>query len=168
MPYEDRGGAAMMIGMSDLIEILALVCTGLYAGYMLAFLSGVMPALKEVDDASFTLVMRTVNRKVPGPFFLLLFLGSLGFPAVSFFVAPEARNGSGGTFVGIAAVCALVGHLITSGGNVPLNNALKSSRDQGDERAARAAFEGRWNALHGARTLFAVAAFVLMAVALPR
>lgn len=155
-----------MIGMSETLEIFALICTGLYAGFMLAFLSGVMPALKEVDDAaSYTLVMRAVNRKVPGPLFLLLFLGSLAFPAVSFFVAPEARDGSGAALVGAAAVCALVGHLITSGGNVPLNSALESSRGRGDERAARTAFEGRWNALHGARTLFAVAAFVLVALA---
>ncbi|MFI1564657.1 hypothetical protein ACH4ZX_16675 [Streptomyces sp. NPDC020490] len=33
-----------MIGMSKALEILALLCTGLYAGYMLAFLSGVMPS----------------------------------------------------------------------------------------------------------------------------
>ncbi|CAL9517124.1 hypothetical protein SUDANB58_03769 [Streptomyces sp. enrichment culture] len=158
----------MMIGMSETLEILALVCTGLYAGYMFAFLSGVMPALKEVDDAPFTLVMRGINRKVPGPLFLLLFLGSLVFPAASWFVAPDGREAGAGTLVGIAAVCALVGHLITSGGNVPLNNALESSRDRGDERAARTAFEGRWNALHGVRTLFAVAAFVLMAVAVGR
>lgn len=154
-----------MICMSEVLEVLSLVSTGLYAGYMLAFQSGVMPALKEVDDASFTLVMRTVNRKVPGPVFLLLFLGSLALPAASFFVAPEARDGSGTALVGIAAGCALVGHLITAGGNVPLNNALESSRHQRDERAAREAFEGRWNALHGVRTLFAVGAFVLMAVA---
>ncbi|MFI1567399.1 anthrone oxygenase family protein [Streptomyces sp. NPDC020490] len=121
-----------------------------------------------MDDASFTLVMRTVNRKVPGPLFLLLFLGSLAFPAVSFFVAPEARDESEGTLVGVAALCALAGHLITSSGNVPLNNALESSRGRGDERAARMAFEGRWNALHGVRTLLAVAAFVLVAAALAR
>ncbi|MCQ0002775.1 DUF1772 domain-containing protein [Streptomyces sudanensis] len=149
--------------MSEVLEMLALVCTGLYAGYMFAFRSGVMPALGEVDDASFTLVMRTVNRKVPGPLFLLLLLGSLVFPAASSFVGPEARDGSETALMGAAAVCALVGHLITVAGNVPLNDALESSRGEGDEQAARKAFEARWNALHGVRTLFAVAAFVLAA-----
>ncbi|WP_432105292.1 DUF1772 domain-containing protein [Streptomyces sp. bgisy091] len=154
--------------MSEILEICALVCTGLYAGYMFAFLSGVMPALKEVDDATFTLVMRGINRKVPGPLFLLLFLGSPAFPAASWFVAPDGRAGSAGALVGAAAVCALTGHLITSAGNIPLNNALESSRGQGDERTARVAFEKRWNALHLVRTLFAVAAFALMAVAVVR
>ncbi|MFH9298367.1 DUF1772 domain-containing protein [Streptomyces sp. NPDC017520] len=151
--------------MPEVLEILALACTGLYAGYMLAFLSGVMPALKEVDDASFTLIMRTVNRKVPGPLFLVLFLGSLAFPVASFFVEPDGRVGGDTALVGVAAVCALVGHLVTSGGNVPLNNALESSKGRGDERSARTAFEGRWNALHALRTLLAAAAFVLVAVA---
>lgn len=154
-----------MIAMPEVLEILALACTGLYAGYMLAFLSGVMPALKEVDDASFTLIMRTVNRKVPGPLFLVLFLGSLAFPVASFFVEPDGRVGGDTALVGVAAVCALVGHLVTSGGNVPLNNALESSEGRGDERSARTAFEGRWNALHALRTLLAAAAFVLVAVA---
>ncbi|UZI27627.1 DUF1772 domain-containing protein [Streptomyces sp. VB1] len=151
--------------MPEVLEILALACTGLYAGYMLAFMSGLMPALKEVDDASFTLVMRTVNRKVPGPLFLVLFLGSLAFPVASFFVEPDGRAGGGTALVGAAAVCALVGHLVTSGGNVPLNNALDSSKGRGDERSARTAFEGRWNALHALRTLLAAAAFVLVAMA---
>ncbi|WP_258044519.1 DUF1772 domain-containing protein [Streptomyces sp. SM11] len=151
--------------MPEVLEILALACTGLYAGYMLAFLSGVMPALKEVDDASFTLIMRTVNRKVPGPLFLVLFLGSLAFPVASFFVEPDGRAGGDTALVGVAAVCALVGHLVTSGGNVPLNNALEASKGRGDERSARTAFEGRWNALHALRTLLAAAAFVLVAVA---
>ncbi|MBM7054422.1 DUF1772 domain-containing protein [Streptomyces sp. RHZ10] len=155
----------MMIAMPEVLEILALACTGLYAGYMIAFMSGVMPALKEVDDASFTLVMRVVNRKVPGPLFLLLFLGSLAFPAASFFVEPDGRAAVDTTLVGVAAVCALVGHLITSGGNVPLNNALEASKGRGGDRAARTAFEGRWAALHVLRTLCATAAFVLVALA---
>ncbi|BFP51205.1 DUF1772 domain-containing protein [Streptomyces sp. CMC78] len=155
----------MMIVMPEVLEILALACTGLYAGYMVAFMSGVMPALKEVDDASFTLVMRAVNRKVPGPLFLLLFLGSLALPVASFFVAPDGRASGDTTLMGVAAGCALVGHLITSGGNVPLNNALESSKGRGDERGARTAFEGRWSALHALRTLFAAAAFGLVAVA---
>ncbi|MET9768074.1 DUF1772 domain-containing protein [Streptomyces sp. NPDC006415] len=151
--------------MPEVLEILALACTGLYSGYMIAFMSGVMPALKEVDDASFTLVMRVVNRKVPGPLFLLLFLGSLAFPAASFFVEPDGRAAVDTTLVGVAAVCALVGHLITSGGNVPLNNALEASKGRGGDRAARTAFEGRWAALHVLRTLCATAAFVLVALA---
>ncbi|MFE2974862.1 anthrone oxygenase family protein [Streptomyces sp. NPDC059258] len=151
--------------MPEVLEILALACTGLYAGYMIAFMSGVMPALKEVDDASFTLVMRVVNRKVPGPLFLLLFLGSLAFPAASFFVEPDGRAAGDTTLVGVAAACALVGHLITSGGNVPLNNALEASKGRGGDRAARSAFEGRWTALHVLRSLCATAAFVLVALA---
>ncbi|MGW4237892.1 hypothetical protein ACWEJP_13820 [Streptomyces sp. NPDC004749] len=41
---------------------------------------------------------------------------------------------------------------------------MESSRESGDEQAARKAFEARWNTLHGIRTMFAVAAFALMTV----
>ncbi|WP_307847636.1 anthrone oxygenase family protein [Streptomyces sp. F63] len=104
-----------------------------------------------------------MNRKVPGPLFLALFLGSVAFPAAAFFVAPEARDGSGAGLAA-AAACALAGHLITAFGNVPLNNALERSHGRGDERAARGAFEARWNTLHRCRTVLAAAAFVLVAV----
>lgn len=50
-------------------------------------------------------------------------------------------------------------------GNIPLNNALAAS-EGGDDSAARAAFESRWNTLHQVRTAFALVACVLLAVAL--
>ncbi|MFG3044924.1 anthrone oxygenase family protein [Streptomyces sp. NPDC048202] len=106
-----------------------------------------------------------MNRKVPGPLFLLLFLGSPVLPLVSCFVAPEGRGGNATLLLGAAAACALVGHTITAVGNIPLNNALDSSRERGDERAARTAFEGRWRTLNTVRTLFATGAFVLTALA---
>ncbi|MFD4790758.1 anthrone oxygenase family protein [Streptomyces sp. NPDC058459] len=51
---------------------------------------------------------------------------------------------------------------------MPLNNALESWRAQDDERAARTAFEGRWRLPHTVRTLFAVGAFVMTALAVSR
>ncbi|MGW7575773.1 anthrone oxygenase family protein [Streptomyces sp. NPDC054765] len=148
--------------MSDALVVCALACTGLYAGYLLAFQSGVMPAFRTLPDDRFTETMREVNRKVPGPLFLLLFLGSVGLPTASWFVAPEGRDDGAQLLVAVAAGCAAVGHLVTAAGNVPLNSALEAARDRGGQQAARQAFEGRWNALHAVRTLFAVVAFVLM------
>lgn len=148
--------------MSGALVLLAIVSTGLYAGYMLAFSTGVMPALGELDDAQFTSAMRMVNRKVPRALFLLLLVGSVALPTVSLVLRPDGRESDEQLMVAAAAVCALVGHLITIAGNVPLNNALEGSRDSTDQHAARTAFESRWNRLHTVRTLFAVLAFVLM------
>ncbi|GFM97244.1 hypothetical protein Sfulv_20550 [Streptomyces fulvorobeus] len=61
-----------------------------------------------------------------------------------------------------ALVCAVVSHLITVIGNVPLNNALAGA-EGGDDAAARAAFEPRWNTLHRVRTVLSTASFVLLA-----
>ncbi|MGW6721060.1 anthrone oxygenase family protein [Streptomyces sp. NPDC054995] len=64
-----------------------------------------------------------------------------------------------------ALICSVVGHLITVLGNIPFNNALAAS-EGGDDSAARAAFESRWNTLHRVRTVLSLAAFVLLVVAL--
>lgn len=154
-----------MAPMADVLVMCALACTGLYAGYMLAFQAGVMPALRSLSDDRFTETMREVNRVVPGPLFLLLFLGSVGLPVVSWLVAPEDRESSQQLLVVAAAVAALAGHLVTAVGNVPLNNALEAARGHDEQRAAREAFERRWNALHAVRTLLALSAFVLLATA---
>lgn len=61
-------------------------------------------------------------------------------------------------------VCAVLNHLVTMGGNVPLNNALASATSSPDSEV-RVSFESKWNALHLVRTLFTVAAFALMVAA---
>ncbi|MGW9122106.1 anthrone oxygenase family protein [Streptomyces sp. NPDC055663] len=149
----------MSSSLSSLFLVLAVIATGLYAGFMLTFLIAIMPGIAELPDERFTAAMRRFNEKVPGPAFLVLFLGVIAFPAV------VAIGGDGGTdrVLAVAAlVCAVAGHLITIAGNIPLNKALAES--EGDDSAARAAFESRWNRLHRVRTLLSLAAFALLAV----
>ncbi|MGW2176497.1 anthrone oxygenase family protein [Streptomyces sp. NPDC001732] len=148
----------MSSSLESLFLALAVITTGLYAGFMLTFLIAVMPGLAVLSDERFTDAMRRFNEKVPGPLFLLLFLGVIAFPAVVVF---------GGTdrVVALAALaCAIGSHLITIVGNIPLNNRLAQS-EGGDDSAARTAFEGPWNRLHRVRTLLSLAAFALLAVA---
>jgi len=152
----------MMYPMSSSLEslflALAVITTGLYAGLMLTFLTSIMPGLAILPDERFTDAMRRFNEKVPGPFFLLLFFGVIAFPAVVVF----GDYGVDRVLALAALACAVGSHLITIAGNVPLNNRLAQS-EGGDESAARAAFEGRWNRLHRVRTLLSLAAFVLLA-----
>jgi uncharacterized membrane protein len=155
-----------MNGMATLLLALAVVSTGLYAGFFLIFQTGIMPALATLTDEQFVPAMRRINEKVPRGAFMLSFLGSLGFPLAVLFVPVDGRTATDRWLVVAALVCAFVGHVITSAGNVPLNNALAAAENS--PRAARdvrAAFEGKWNALHLVRTLFALAAFVLMVCA---
>ncbi|MGW0933406.1 anthrone oxygenase family protein [Streptomyces sp. NPDC002666] len=147
--------------MASLFLTLAVITTGLYAGFMLTFLVAIMPGLAALSDEGFTAAMRRFNEKVPGPVFLVLFLGVIAFPAVAVFT----EYGEGGwPLVAAALACAVVSHLVTIAGNIPLNQALAES-EGGDDSAARTAFETRWNTLHRFRTALSLAAFVLLAAA---
>lgn len=154
--------------MATLLLALAVVSTGLYAGFYLIFLTGIMPALARLSDEQFTAAMRRINEKVPRATFLLIFLGAVGFPAAALFVPVDGRTTADRWLVLAALVCAIAGHLITAAGNVPLNNALAASENAAPpvpDRDARAAFESRWNAFHLVRTLLALAAFACLVCA---
>ncbi|TXS35928.1 anthrone oxygenase family protein [Streptomyces sp. OR43] len=140
---------------------LAVITTGLYAGFMITFLVAIMPGLAALPDAGFTAAMRRFNEKVPGPAFLVLFLGVIALPAVAAFTE---YGEDGWPLVTVALGCAVVSHLVTIAGNIPLNQALADS-EGGDDSAARTAFEARWNARHRVRTALSLAAFVLLAAA---
>lgn len=150
-----------MGAMASLFLTLAVLTNGLYAGFLLTFLIAVMPGLAALPDEGFTTAMRRINEKVPGPAFLLLFLGAVAFPVVAVFT--QAGEESWWLLIG-ASACAVASHLVTIAGNIPLNNALAGSEGD-DDTAARTAFESRWNTLHYVRTALSLLAFVLLAVA---
>ncbi|ALU98052.1 hypothetical protein WQO_11300 [Streptomyces globisporus C-1027] len=132
---------------------------------MLTFVTGIIPGLAELTDEQFTPAIRRFNEKVPGPVFLVLFLGVVALLAAAFVTGLGEHDDGAGPAILAALICSVVGHLITVAGNIPLNNALAGSED-GDDSAARTAFESRWNMLHRVRTVLSLAAFVLLAVAL--
>lgn len=155
----------MMSAMTSLFLALSVVVNGLYAGFMLTFLIAIMPGLAQLTDDQFTAAMRRFNEKVPGPLFLVLFLGVVALPAAAFFTGLGEHDGVAGPAILAALICAVVSHLITIAGNIPLNNALAQS-EGGDDSAARAAFESRWNTFHQVRTAFNLTACALLAFAL--
>ncbi|MFJ4921996.1 anthrone oxygenase family protein [Streptomyces sp. NPDC088725] len=99
----------------------------------------------------------------------------MAFPAAALALPAEGRSDAQRWLVVAALVCALLNHLVTIAGNVPLNNALAAAEtplnspggEGSSDSAARAAFEARWNRFHRARTLLAVAAFALVVSAVP-
>lgn len=161
----ERLSPVMMSAMTSLLLVLSVIVTGLYAGFMLTFLIAIMPGLAELTDEQFTAAMRRFNEKVPGPLFLVLFLGVVALPATALLTGLDEHDEVAGPAIVGAVVCAVAGHLITIAGNIPLNNALAQS-EGGDDSAARKAFEPRWNTLHQVRTALALVACVLLAVAL--
>ncbi|MEO3973952.1 anthrone oxygenase family protein [Streptomyces sp. CAU 1734] len=150
--------------MATALLALAIISNGLYAGFMLTFRTGIMPALARLTDEQFAAAMRRINEVVPRPLFLLTFFAIVVFPAVALVVPVEGRSGTQLWLIIAGLVCAVVNHLITVAGNVPLNNALAASEKSGEisDHEARTAFEPRWNRLHLIRTLFTIAAFALL------
>ncbi len=149
--------------MASLLLALAVVCTGLYAGFMLIFLTGVMPALARLTDAEFVTAMRRINECVPRPVFS---------PSSSAWLpprrcAPRPRRRAHGRAEVAPPRGARVrgpqppGHPRRQH---PLNNALASAPAD-DPAPVRAAFEARWNAFHRARTALITVSFGLLTAA---
>ncbi|MFE5616235.1 DUF1772 domain-containing protein [Streptomyces sp. NPDC056524] len=152
--------------MATTLLALAVASTGLYAGFMLIFLTGIMPALARLDDVTFVDAMRRINEYVPKAVFLVVFLGVVAFPLAAFLVAVDDRSDTQRWLILAGLVCASLNHLVTVAGNVPLNNALAASERTGEPASAvRAAFEKRWNSFHSIRTVLILAAFGLLIAA---
>ncbi|MGN5631866.1 anthrone oxygenase family protein [Streptomyces sp. AC154] len=107
--------------MASLFLALAVTTTGLYAGFLLTFLVVVMPGLAVLPDDGFTAAMRRFNEKVPGPGFLIVFLGVIVFPAVTLVAGTHDWEWP---LVAAALGCSVVSHVVTIAGNIPLNKAL--------------------------------------------
>lgn len=149
----------------DILLIVAIVGAGLGSGIFLAFSAGVVPGLRRASDETYVSAMREMNLAIPrSPAFLLpLFLPPflLAAASVAAFVAGEGA--SGWALLVAAAIFVVGGTLLTSGRNIPLNNALEKARG-GDATAARVAFDRPWNAWNHARTLLTLAGFALAVV----
>ncbi|MFF3326216.1 DUF1772 domain-containing protein [Streptomyces sp. NPDC002889] len=151
--------------MPTLLLALAVVSTGLYAGIMLIFLTGVMPGLARLSDDRFVSSMRRLNETVPRGIFLVVFVAEVAFPAAALAVPADGRTDAQMWLIVAGLVCAVVNHVVTITGNIPLNNALAASENATPavpDSEVRAAFEARWNMFHLIRTLLAIAAFVLL------
>ncbi|MDJ0463657.1 anthrone oxygenase family protein [Streptomyces sp. H27-C3] len=149
--------------MAPLLLGLAIVSTGLYAGFMLVFLTGIMPALGRLTDEQFVAAMRRINEDIPRAVFVTVMFASVAFPVAALVVPVDDRTGTGAALLIAGLVCVFLNHLITAAGNIPLNNALAASEAQGTaDHEVREAFEVRWNRLHLVRTLLVTAGFALV------
>ncbi len=153
----------MMWAMATLLIALAVVATGLYAGFMLIFLTGIMPALGRLTDEQFVAAMRRINEDVPRGVFVSVMLASVVFPAAALAVPGDDRSGPQWVLLAVGLGLVILNHLVTIAGNIPLNNALAASERTGStDREVRKAFEARWNRLHLVRTLLVTAGFALV------
>ncbi|MFE7541186.1 anthrone oxygenase family protein [Streptomyces platensis] len=148
--------------------LVATLGAGLMAGLFAAFAYAVMPGLARSADRTFVQAMRHINRAILNGWFLVPFLLPIPLLVLATVLAWNGHGRVALPWIVAALVLYLAGFLVTSGVNVPLNNALDRA-DTGDDsraEAARAAFEGRWVTFNTVRALLHTAAFGLLAWAL--
>lgn len=147
---------------SDILTVIGVVLLALGSGTFWSFSTGVMPGLRRTDDETFVTAMRSINRAVINPMFLVPIFA----PAVVLAWAGiiEIHGPRGWMLVGAGVVYFVGAVVVTIGGNVPLNAALESSTSPSG--ATRSAFERRWNVLNGVRSGASVCALILAALAL--
>lgn len=143
----------------------ATVTTGLLAGVFYAYASSVMLALRQLDDRTFVDVMNRINTVIVNPVFMLSFLGSVAFTGLAAVLYWRTDQRTVLWWVLLALALNVISFLITSGGNVPLNNQLADT-SSGDFAALRQQFEGPWITLNILRTLANTGALGVLAWAL--
>lgn len=160
----------MEISLNSVILVGAVITTGLSAGLFYAWSVSVIPGTQKIGDPSYLETMQSINREILNPAFFLSFFGSvalLGAAGISQWQA--GRNGF--TLVLTAFILYLFGTVgVTAMGNVPLNNQLDllqlNQLSASEISDFRKHYEIRWNRLHQVRTLFALASFVIISLAL--
>ncbi|MER6945848.1 anthrone oxygenase family protein [Nonomuraea sp. NPDC000554] len=142
--------------------IAATITTGLMAGLFAAFAYAIMPALKAAGDRTFVDVMQRINVTIVNGWFMLSFLGALGFTALSAFLAWRGQGREALPWIIAGLVLYLVMFVITSAVNVPLNDRLAAAGKPGhiaDVAAVRERFESAWVVWNTVRALANTAAF---------
>jgi uncharacterized membrane protein len=145
-----------------LILLLAIVLTGLSAGFFYTYEISVTPGLAEISDVSYVETFQSINNTIRSPGFGIVFFGSI--PALGLAAAVNWRNANQPArwLLGAGLVLYLTGLAITGTGSVPLNEELAELATVTPASAAdaRAAFEDSWNRLHLIRTIAFAASFL--------
>lgn len=149
--------------------VLALLSTGLIAGVFYAYAISVMPALARTGDRTLIDVMQKINVVIINPWFMLGFLGTVGFTALAAALTLGKEHRSTLIWLGVALALNVIAFAVTSALNVPLNDALAAAGDPSaiaDTAAVRADFEAAWVRWNIVRAVLHTAAFLVLCGAL--
>ncbi|MGV6815905.1 MAG: anthrone oxygenase family protein [Thiotrichales bacterium] len=148
--------------------ILALLGSALIGGIFFAFSSFIMKALARLPSSEGTAAMQSINVVVLNPSFLGAFMGTAAIALVLAVIAVTSWETAASPWLLAGSLLYLVGtFLVTGRGNVPLNDQLAAV--QAKDPAATKVWEhylSRWTLLNTVRTLAAIAAALMFAMAL--
>ncbi|MFF8611448.1 DUF1772 domain-containing protein [Streptomyces sp. NPDC015350] len=151
------------------VLIAATLSAGLMAGLFAAFAHAVMPGLAKSSDHTLVEAMRSINKAILNPVFMLPFMGAIPLLGLAVVLAWRGHGRSALPWLIAALVLYLVAFMVTSGVNVPLNDRLARAGDpsNADQLASvRADFENRWVLWNVVRALLHTASFACLLWAL--
>lgn len=157
-----------MDALLDGLVVVAMIANGLLAGLFFVFANAICPGFRAVDDSTYVRAFRAINSTILNGWFLSVF-----------FVAPLSAVAAAAlrwwsrsgvlpvTLLVAAAICSASTFVITSAGNVPLNQELDRANIGTEQQrsAARGRFEEPWNRWNRVRTATSVGALALLAIA---
>ncbi|MFD4433834.1 DUF1772 domain-containing protein [Nocardia sp. NPDC058497] len=149
--------------------VMAVLSTGLIAGVFYAYAISVMPALARTGDRTLIDVMQKVNVVIINPWFMLGFLGTVGFTALAAVLSLGSEHRTTLIWLGIAVALNVIAFAVTVALNVPLNDALDAAGDPAaiiDTAAVRADYEAAWVRWNILRAVLHTAAFLVLCGAL--
>jgi uncharacterized membrane protein len=148
-----------------LFVLLLLAATwlcSLVAGFLLAFAVVVMPGIKNLNDREFIRTFQVIDGIIQKrqPVFMCVWIGSIAVLLAAAAMGTGHVDERGQLLLFCATFVYMFGvQLPTLAINVPLNNALQmlevDAVDKAAHRAARNAFEARWNRSNAIRTILA-------------
>lgn len=152
-----------------LVLVLAVVLTGLSAGFFFTYEASVTLGLAQVDDRTYVETFQAINDTIRNAAFGVVFFGAIPAIGAALLLHRDADSGTRALLgAGLALYLVCVG--VTVAGNVPLNDELAETIDVTDANAAaaRADFEDDWNRLNLIRTIAVITGFVSVTAALSR
>jgi uncharacterized membrane protein len=151
------------MSLFTLLEVLAIIGSGLTAGIFFAFSTFVMAALARIAPDQGIAAMNSINVTVINPWFMTVFMGTPVICAVLIVMAPFKWSEPGAALILAASVIYIVGSfVVTMVFNVPLNDQLAAVTSATGEGAALwTRYLSDWTFWNSVRTAAPLLAMVL-------
>ena len=146
------------------VRVISLVCTGLVAGIFLGHRAGVSRAGARLTPSSFIQLQQIIHgvfaRMMPP-----LVLGAVVATLAWTFLARSQGPEIGVWLLVLASLMLVVAAALTRAINIPINSQLMTWSPEAPPSQLREVWT-RWEKVHSIRTVLAVAAFGIQAIAL--
>ena len=158
-----------IITFLQLVQITAILLTGLLAGLFYGYDCSVIKGLGHLENSAYLQAFQSINKAIQNPYFFLSFMGSLLILPVASWLS--YKQGAPFYLLLSASILYFIGVFgVTIGCNIPLNEQLAtfqiSSATESEISVMRKTFEHSWNTYHKIRTAAAIAVFGLTILAL--